>query len=439
MDVSALLTKYDMPVPRYTSYPTAVHFNHNVSQNEYASWLGALRADKHVSLYVHIPFCHILCHYCGCHTKVVNSYNPVKAYIQTLLKEIHLVGAQVTKSHPVSQVHFGGGSPNFLEAEDLKDILDALKQYFSFDKNTSIALEADPRLLDEKKVDGLIQNGVTRMSLGVQDFDPKVQEAVNRIQPYEKIEECVKNLRKAGIGQLNFDLMIGLPLQTVKSIKKNVELAVSLSPDRFAVFAYAHVPWMKKQQKLLEKYHLPETRERFDMVACVKKGLESSGYQAIGIDHFAKKEDSLFQHLEHKTLRRNFQGYTDDQAESIISFGLSSITSLQSAYVQNTTDAPTYRSSIEAGEFPITRGVVLSDEDIVRRSVIEQIMCGYKTDVSVYPELQQTFKEFQEDGLIDIDGIYISITNEGWPFARIIASSFDAYFEPKEGQHARAV
>ena len=439
MDVSALLTKYDMPVPRYTSYPTAVHFNHNVSQNEYANWLGALSTDKPVSLYVHIPFCHILCHYCGCHTKVVNSYNPVKAYVQTLVKEIHLVGKKMTGTVSISQMHFGGGSPNLLEAEDLKDILDALKQYFSFDENTAIALEADPRLLDEKKIDGLIQNGVTRISLGVQDFDPKVQEAVNRIQPFKKIKECVQSLRNAGIEQLNFDLMIGLPLQTVKSIEKNVELAVSLSPDRFAVFAYAHVPWMKKQQKLLEKYPMPETRERFDMVACVKRGLEASGYQAIGIDHFAKKEDSLFQHLEHKTLRRNFQGYTDDQAESIISFGLSSITSFRGAYVQNTTDAPTYRSSIEAGAFPITRGVVLGDEDIVRRSVIEQIMCGYKTDVSVYPELQQTLKEFQEDGLIDIDGSCISITKEGWPFARIVASSFDEYFEPKEGQHARAV
>ncbi len=439
MDIPALLQKYDRPVPRYTSYPTAVHFNDEISQNYYAGLLSGLDAARPVSLYIHIPFCHVLCHYCGCHTKVANSYSPVKSYVQTLLKEINLVGQQLKGRIPISQLHFGGGSPNFLEENDLEEIITTLKQYFDFGDHAEIAIETDPRLLNESKIKSLSALGFTRVSLGVQDFNPNVQTAVNRIQPFETVQESVLNLRTNGIHKINFDLMTGLPLQTLDSVKRSVEQAISLCPDRLAVFAYAHVPWMKKHQKLLEKYPMPDAPLRFDMMSCVKETLEAAGYHSIGIDHFSHETDSLYTAYKNGTMRRNFQGYTDDQARNVIGFGLSSISMFEGAYIQNTTDAPAYRKAVDAGEFPITRGCVLSDEDRERRRVIEQIMCGMQTDISVYSEAQETLKELEQDHLVEIEGTHVRITPEGWPFARVAAACFDAYYEPQEGQHARAI
>lgn len=440
MDIPALLQKYDRPVPRYTSYPTAVHFNHEITQSCYAELLSGLDAVQSVSLYVHIPFCHVLCHYCGCHTKVANTYNPVKSYVQELLREIDLVGQTLPQSPPVSQLHFGGGSPNFLESDDLKKIIETLKRYFAFSQNTEIAIETDPRLLDEEKIEALARLGITRVSLGVQDFNPDVQKAVNRIQPFEKIQECVLNFRRSGIHRINFDLMIGLPLQTSKSVQKNVEQAISLCPDRLAVFAYAHVPWMKKHQKLLEKYPMPDTKARFEMMLCVKEGLEAEGYHAIGIDHFARETDSLYQAFKSKTLRRNFQGYTDDQAPIVLGFGLSSISMFEGAYVQNTADAPEYRKLIQAGQFPVRRGRILSEEDVRRRAIIEQIMCGFETDISAYPQERAVLMKMEREHLVEIKNEQkFKITPNGWPFARIAASCFDEYYTSQEGRHARAV
>ncbi len=439
MNISALLQKYDRPVPRYTSYPTAVHFNHEITQEDYAGMLGGLPPGEPVSLYVHIPFCHVLCHYCGCHTSVANSYGPAKAYLETLLGEIDLVGAALPGRIPVSQLHFGGGSPNFLQSDDLGKILEGLKQYFDFDENVQIAIEADPRLLDKGKIKELASLGFTRVSLGVQDFTPEVQEAVNRIQPFEKVQDSVLDLREAGINKINFDLMVGLPLQTVESVQESAEQAISLCPDRLAVFAYAHVPWMKKHQKLLEKYELPGTEERVEMTMRVNETLQSAGYHAIGIDHFAHETDSLYTAYKQGMLRRNFQGYTDDQARNIIGFGISSISSFEGAYVQNTTDAPEYRRAVEAGEFPIRRGCILSDDDLRRRAVIEQIMCGFEADITDYPQARARLVALEQDGLVKIEGTHVKITPEGWPFARVAAACFDAYYEPQEGQHARAI
>ncbi len=439
MDIPALLQKYDRPVPRYTSYPTAVHFNDEISQDQYADFLSGLAQENPVSLYLHIPFCHVLCHYCGCHTKVVNSYGPVKLYVQMLLKEIDLVGKKLSARICVSHLHFGGGSPNFLDAHDLKEIMDKLDQYFDFEKNSEIAMETDPRLLDENKIQTLADLGFTRMSLGVQDFNPQVQKAVNRIQSFESVQESVLGFREAGIDKINFDLMVGLPFQTLESLGHSVEQAISLAPDRLSIFAYAHVPWMKKHQKLLEKYPMPDTKMRFDMTMLVKKKLEDAGYHAIGIDHFAREEDSLYRAYKQGILRRNFQGYTDDQARNIIGFGLSSISDFKEAYVQNVTDAPMYRKAINAGEFPIARGCILGDEDLRRRAMIEQIMCGFETDVSAYPEVLEKLDELKQDGLVEISGARIKIAPEGWPFARVVAVCFDTYYEPQEGQHARAI
>ena len=439
MDVSALLKKYDVPAPRYTSYPTAVHFNDEITQNHYSNELSALSSDKSVSLYVHIPFCHILCHYCGCNTKVANSYGPAEEYLKTLFKEIDLTGKALSHRVPVSHLHFGGGSPNFLKGEDLQRIRNKLAEYFDFNEDSEIAIETDPRLMNKEKIQGLADAGFTRVSLGVQDFDPKVQKAMNRIQPFETVEETVLGLRKSGIDKINFDLMIGLPLQTLEIVRRNVELALSLSPNRFAVFAYAHVPWMKKHQKLLEQYEMPGTQMRFDMGMVIKETLEGAGYKAIGIDHFVREDDHLYQTFKTGDLRRNFQGYTDDQAQTIIGFGVSSITSFEGSYVQKATGAPEYRSDIENDQFPIMRGCILTGEDKVRRSLIEQIMCGYRTDISAYPETRASLRQFEGEGIIQIDGDTIQITDRGWPFARMVAACFDTYYVPQEGQHAKAI
>lgn len=439
MDTAALLKKYDRPVPRYTSYPTAVHFHDKILESDYTKILSNLDDETPVSLYIHIPFCHILCHYCGCHTKVVNGYSPIKSYVQTLLKEITLIGNKLSNRLPVSQLHFGGGSPNFLESEDLALTMKKLRGYFDFCEDSEIAIETDPRLLNKNKIKDLAALGFNRISLGVQDFNPEVQKAVNRIQPFEKVQESVLHLRQAGIHKINFDLMIGLPLQTLGSVKRNVEQAISLSPDRLAVFAYAHVPWMKKHQKLLEKYPMPDTQERFNMGALVTEMLEAHGYHAIGIDHFAHETDSLYFAAKNKTLRRNFQGYTNDQARSIIGFGISSISMFEDVYIQNTVDAPEYRKAVDAGNVPLARACFLSEQDILQRDLIEQTMCYFQADFKGYEIDTKRLQDLQSDGLITLEGTQLKITKKGHPFTRIAASCFDTYYDPQGGRHARAI
>lgn len=436
---ASLIKKYDRPVPRYTSYPTAIHFNHDISQQYYQNLLRNLNYQEPVSLYVHIPFCHVLCHYCGCHTRVVNNYNPVEAYVQTMLKEIDLVGKTLIQKLPVSQIHFGGGSPNFLKEKEFEKILEKINQYFDINNMTEMAIETDPRLLNKEKIETLAKVGFKRVSLGVQDFNPDVQKAVNRIQSFEEVKKAVHNLQEVGITKINFDLMIGLPLQTLDIVKDNLDKALSLKPNRFAIFAYAHVPWMKKHQKLLEKFPFPDSDLRFLMMKLVKQKMKQEKYHKIGIDHFSREDDSLYLAYKQKRLRRNFQGYTDDPAKTILAFGLSSISTFEGAYVQNLTDAPKYRKTVEDGKFPIRKGCVLKEEDKIRRDLIEQIMCGYKVNIEKYSIERQGLNELQQDGLIHIDNSSLQITKEGWPFARIIASKFDTYYEQQEKQHARAI
>ena len=439
MDINALIQKYDQPVPRYTSYPTAVHFNHSISQRHYLTQLEQLNAEQAVSLYLHIPFCHILCHYCGCQTKAVNSYSAVNTYVQSLLKEIELVGKSLTHKISVSHLHFGGGSPNFLSAGDLGKIMGSLSRYFDLTKDAEIAMETDPRLMDDDKIKTLAELGFTRISLGVQDFNPEVQDAVNRVQPFAEVQHCVNTLREQGINKINFDLMLGLPLQTLAGIKQTVTQAISLQPDRLAVFAYAHVPWMKKHQVLLEKYPMPGAKLRFDMAMCIKQELNWAGYQSIGIDHFALPTDSLYTAQQQSRLRRNFQGYTDDQAQDIIGFGLSSISFIGGSYMQNSSDSLAYRQSVRAGKYPVNRGRVMTKQDQQRHAVIEKIMCGYQVDVCEYAGAIESLKGLKKDKLLTIDGTKIQVTEKGWPFARIVAAHFDDYYQVQEGQHARAI
>lgn len=440
--LNRLLEKYDQPVPRYTSFPTAAHFNHEIPQNYYAGLLSSLTSSQKISLYIHIPFCRYLCHYCGCHTRAVNDIGPVQAYLLYLHREIRMVGEALTCKPRVSSIHFGGGTPNILKAADLRILIEKLAEHFEIDKNTEIDMEMDPRLLDREKIKDLSAIGISRISLGVQDFNPDVQKAVNRIQPFEKVQEDVLALREFGIKSLNFDMMVGLPLQTEDNILLNAERAISLLPDRLAVFAYAHVPWMKKHQKLLEKYPMPQARERFEMSKVMSDYFRNAGYSAIGIDHFAREGDALYKAKAAGNLYRNFQGYTSDPSETIIGFGISSISSFNGAYVQNTTDSKEYREALLDNIFAVKRGRILTGEDIQRRSIIGRMMCYFEVGLEEIENLDcdvQRLEELEKDEMVVIDNGKFVITENGKPFTRIVAACFDPYYKPEEGRHARAV
>ncbi|TNE30827.1 MAG: oxygen-independent coproporphyrinogen III oxidase [Alphaproteobacteria bacterium] len=441
-----LLAKYDRPAPRYTSFPTAVQFDQEIAQDDCAALLSGIDTAKPVSLYIHVPFCHQLCHYCGCNTKIVNSYGPVQSYLELLHAEIRKAGAYLPQDLKITRLHFGGGSPNFLATDDTARLLETLNRFARLDSAAVIDMEMDPRLLTKEKIRAYAQMGVKRASLGIQDFDPQVQHCINRIQPFEQVKNCVETLREEGIRHLNFDLIIGLPEQTAETVSKTSEQAVSLNPDRFSVFGYAHVPWMKKHQKLLEVYHLPDARQRFEMTALLNNALQEAGYAAVGMDHFARKDDPLYIALENKTLHRNFQGYTDDDSEVVLGFGLSSISSFSGAYLQNITDAPAYRQVVMQGLFPVKRGRVLTAEDKRRRALIEEIMCYFAVDLGHYtdiPHLQEQTSAalalLEQDGILEREGNKLRVTERGRPFVRIVAACFDPYFQPSATRHAKAV
>lgn len=453
--IQTLLTKYDRPVPRYTSYPTAPHFRHPVSQLAYRERLGALPESQSISLYIHIPFCRHLCLYCGCHTKVVDHEAPISDYLGVVQQEIILAAEAIGRRQKVSHIHFGGGTPNFALAKDLGSLLNAISNKFTLSDRPVIAMEMDPRILYQDKVQGLVKLGVNRVSFGVQDFQPDVQQAINRIQPYEYVKDCVDWLRKAGVTSINFDMIYGLPLQTPDKIHDNMEKLKTLQPDRVALFGYAHVPWFKEHQKKLEVYTLPNASERFEMAEVARHDLIAAGYTPIGIDHFAQPKDALTLALKEKNLRRNFQGYTADNEEIIIGFGQTAISDYGSAYVQNTDRNREYRDKVTNGEFPIVKSCLLSPEDIYRRSVIESIMCYGEVDLMaldeahqwadvVWAPAQSALSAFMKDGLVMLGDMDVEITPAGRPFTRLIASAFDAYLQ-QTGQstgaprHAQAV
>lgn len=445
-DTTKLIQKYGGAVPRYTSYPTAVQFHDGFTEADAVSRLGSLGEGESVSVYVHIPFCHSLCHYCGCHTKIVSHTDVISAYVDMLCDEIKIAASHVTAKIQVSRIHFGGGSPNYAPVSDVEKILDTLRACFSFDEAVKIDMECDPRLLTEEKIAALSRVGIGRVSLGIQDFDENVQKAVHRIQPLEHVRDQVKFLRSAGIHDINFDLIVGLPEQTFDTVRRTVLETIEIGPARIAVFSYAHVPWMKKHQKLLEKYRFPTPQERFLMQEDVHFALCRAGYEAIGIDHYALPESNLSRARSLGILRRNFQGYTDDAATTILGFGLSAISQFKDAYTQNSLDAPAYRKSIDAGRLPVAKGYAMTQRDVETGWAIMQLMCYSRLNVSkclIAPMARGKLKELERDGIIYIKGNMIVITEIGKPFTRVVASCFDPYFQSenykKEGRHAKAI
>lgn len=446
-----LVRKYAKAVPRYTSYPTAPHFRAGFGAARAGQWLEALPVQSRLSLYFHVPFCRSLCWFCGCHTKVTNRAAPLARYLDTLLAEVALVTARLGRGRPVAHIHFGGGSPSLLSPDELKRLAEALHRSFAILPGAEFAIEIDPRNIDEGRARALAEIGVNRASLGVQDFDPAVQRAVNRVQPLELTARVAGLLRGNGIARLNLDLMYGLPLQTIGGFVETVERALALAPDRFALFGYAHVPWMKKHQSLIDAAALPDAWQRWCQARAAERRLAAAGYAAIGLDHFARPEDPLARAAAAGTLRRNFQGYTADPADALIGFGASAIGALPQGYLQNESDLKAYAEAVAAGRPAMARGIAFAPEDRLRAAVIEKLMTALAADTGAlcrahgYPEahLDGAFAAVDAlaaDGLAERHGRVVSIPPEARLFMRAVAACFDAYLAPTaEPRHAQAV
>lgn len=445
-----LLARYDRPVPRYTSYPAATHFSAEVGADDYAAWLGSLPQQERLSLYLHVPFCAELCLYCGCHTTVVRRYEPVAAYADMLLREIALVAERLGEGRPVAHIHWGGGTPTMLSPRHLLDITEALRRRFTICGDAEIAVEIDPRTLDLGHVGALTAMGVTRASLGVQDFNSEVQSAIGRFQSYDQTARAADWLRRAGIRSLNLDLMYGLPLQTVSSVVGSVRTALRLQPDRIALFGYAHVPWMKRHQALLPAESLPDAHARLGQMRAAAAAIVEAGYVAIGLDHFARPRDELARALRDGRLHRNFQGYTTDRAPSLIGFGASSIGALPQGYVQNAASTVKWRDAIAAGQLATTRGLMLTADDRLRRDIIERLMCDLAVDLDhvagahgsspedFAPELA-SLNSIAGDGLVERDGYRITVSEAARPFLRSVCAAFDRHLTPEPMRHSHAI
>ena len=445
-----LAAKYDLRVPRYTSYPTAPHFTPAIGAKHYGAWLSELDPKTSLSLYLHIAYCAEMCWFCGCHTQVTRRYAPVGEYLESLWREIELVADRLPDRMTAGHIHFGGGSPSILTPSDFIATLDRLRSRFLLADDAEIAVELDPRTTDRAYVNAMAAAGVTRASIGVQDFDETVQKAINRIQPYRVTARVIAWLREAGIADINMDLIYGLPHQTIDSLSETIGLAIGLAPRRIALFGYAHVPWMKKHQRLIPDEVLPGQEERWSQYESAVRQLTGTGYVQIGFDHFAAASDPMARALAEKRLHRNFQGYTTDAAETLIGFGASGIGSLPQGYVGNETSLSRYKSLINAGSLATARGIAVDDDDLLRRSLIERLMCDLALDLDAhcaewgadpaqFDEDLARLAPMEADGLLHREGRRISITEEGRPLVRAACAAFDRYLNEGEMRHSRAV
>lgn len=445
-----LVEKYSKPVPRYTSYPTAPHFHPGIGNNQYQAWLAAVPEGAHLSLYIHIPYCDRLCWFCGCHTKQVLRYEPIAKYLTSLRAEIEAVAARLAGKGRVTALHFGGGSPTMVAPDDLAALNRLLRSRFDFSDDAEISVEIDPSDMTPEKTQALAAIGMTRASLGVQDFDIKVQEAINRLQSFEQTRDVVEAVRAAGVRSVNLDVLYGLPHQTIDSVLRTVDQVLSLRPDRIALFGYAHVPWLKKHQTMIDESALPGVQSRFEQARAAAEAITAAGYRAIGIDHFALPGDSLARAAEAGTLQRNFQGYTADRHDALIGLGASAIGRLPQGYVQNIVATEDYRRSVAQSGTAAVRGIALSDEDGLRGFVIERLMCDFAIDLAA---LRDRFGRAAEpviaeallmlasdaDGLLSRVGERLQVTERGKPFVRAIAAGFDAYLLEGGARYSIAV
>ncbi|MAB00486.1 MAG: oxygen-independent coproporphyrinogen III oxidase [Stappia sp.] len=437
-------------VPRYTSYPTAPHFHAGVNAETLGGWLSDLPRDMELSLYLHVPYCRSICNYCGCHTKGARRDDPVIAYALKLAREVALVADRLGDRRSVSHIHWGGGTPSLLPRESFLDIVRVLRERFDFTEGHEHAIELDPRTVTPELAGTLREAGITRASLGVQDFDHTVQKAIGRIQPFEQVASAVGALRAVGIDAINFDLMYGLPHQTLDTIAETIRLTRELRPGRIALFGYAHVPWFKKHQRLIDEKSLPDADARIAAADFARARLAEAGYTAIGLDHFALPDDSMAIAYADGTLRRNFQGYTTDTADALIGMGCSSIGRLPQGFVQNMPDIGGWGRAVDAGELPVARGIALDADDRCRAEIIERLMTDHRADVAEiaarhgFPlsQFATAFAQLEEmvaDGLVRRRGGLVEVSEAGQRYARVAAAAFDAYLERGTARHSVAV
>jgi oxygen-independent coproporphyrinogen-3 oxidase len=422
-----------LQVPRYTSYPTAAEFTTRITAAHHRSWLESLNTTQPVSLYMHVPYCRDICSYCGCNTKKAVREDVVAAYRHALETEIGLVGATVGRPLKVARLHWGGGTPTILGEAGLWSVLDTLRRHVVFEDTAEHAIELDPRYVTPDLARALSGLGVNRASLGVQDVNPAVQAAIGRLQPIADVTRAVDALRAAGIANINFDLIYGLPRQTIASLTQTCDAVVDFAPDRVACYGYAHLPSLRANQKLIDEKALPGVDERLEQAELIANRFEQAGYVRVGLDHFAKPTDALATAVRTGHLQRNFQGYTDDAEPTLIGLGASSISTFAQGFVQNVSDVPSYVKAINAGKFATARGCPLSEDDQLRGRIVERLMCDFAVDLDAVAPAFDCTEAFDRlvpmvaDGLVTLEGRRITMTPEGRTLVRVVASVFDAY------------
>lgn len=438
----AKFTKYSKPGPRYTSYPTALEFNDSFGYDEYIQKLKSQDSSRPLSLYFHLPFCKNACYFCGCNVVFTSKEDKMIRYMDYLKRELKILSSHVDCSRSVIQMHFGGGTPTFFSAAQLDEVIKEIRSFFpNFVDDSEVSCEIDPRHIDEDQMKVLSDNGFNRVSFGIQDFNEKVQIAVHRVQPYDITKYAMDLARKYNMVSVNVDLIYGLPFQSLETFKETLALAITLDPDRFAVFNYAHVPWMKKTMRKIDETTLPLPDEKLQIMQYTIDFLTSNGYKMIGMDHFAKPEDDLFKAIKKGELHRNFQGYTTKGGADLIGVGLTSIGEGVDYYAQNFKEMRDYEEAIDAGKLPFERGVVLSDDDQIRQYVIMELMSNFKLDIKRFEKLFninfkeyfadaiEALKPFEEDELLSMDDDFIKCSETGTLLIRNIAMPFDAYMK----------
>jgi oxygen-independent coproporphyrinogen-3 oxidase len=444
-----LLQKYSVPGPRYTSYPTAPYFHTDFGETDWAEALAAPAPDRGLSLYAHIPFCDSLCYYCGCNMVATHDYSKTQPYLAMLDREMARTAELVDTKRVVRQLHWGGGTPTYLNPDDIRRLMERMRKHYTVSPDAEISCEVDPRELTYEHLAALRETGFNRLSFGVQDMDPDVQQAVNRIQSEFLIRQVLDWSRELGFSSINLDLIVGLPKQTVESFSRTLERVVVWAPDRLAVFAYAHVPWMKKHQNLIQEADLPDSATRLGLQQAVNESLGAAGYVNIGLDHFARPDDELVRAQQNKTLWRNFQGYTTHKDCDILAFGASSISQTADVYMQNEKNLKRYQERIAATGLAVERGLKLTRDDQIRRDAITRVMCDLELDFAAFgKEWNIAFTDYfsaalddlrplADDGLVKIEAGKIGVTPTGRLFLRNIGMCFDRYLKEATSEKPR--
>jgi len=446
-----LIAKYDVNGPRYTSYPTANHFAESLPLAALTQTLQNLPQQQDLSLYIHVPFCDTICYYCACNKIVTNNRKHAVRYLDYLFREMQQVAATLGNRRRVSQIHFGGGTPTYLSDQQLSETFSHIRQHFELADDLECSIEIDPRTVTSARVEHLVELGINRISLGVQDFDPAVQQAVNRIQSVADTSAIMDAARARGIQSISMDLIYGLPLQTNESFARTLDQVVALSPDRISLYSYAHLPNRFKTQKQINVVELPTATTKLSLLQMAIERFSQAGYEYVGMDHFAKREDGLIRALDDGTMHRNFQGYTTHGDCELIGLGVSAISQVNDLYSQNAKTLEDYYIHLDSGRLPVERGIQLTADDQIRRDLIVNLMCRFSIDIRGFERAHkidfthyfqkelQALQSFIDDGLVQYGDGSLSVSAAGRFFIRNICMVFDAYLSPSTSGFSKAI